>query len=94
MSASSLINISYGARCEAKKVEEKSGGRSQQQQQATPNRPPFSPSLGASPELGKRNKTSKNRSSDSGLESPGVCNHSFVSDISYLKRPDQTMHDS
>ena len=68
MSGSSLINISYGNRCEAKK----SSGRGQQQpgSAGTPSRPPFSPSLGASPELGKKNK---HRSPDVRLESPGVC---------------------
>ena len=68
MSGSSLINISYGNRCEAKK----SSGRGQQQacSAGTPSRPPFSPSLGASPELGKKNK---HRSPDVRLESPGAC---------------------
>ena len=68
MSASSLINISYGDRCE------KSAGKGQQQQQQQQRgRSPYSPSLGASPELGK-----KHRSLDVRLESPGLCRRLLV----------------
>lgn len=72
MAPSSLINISYGDRCESKKVEEKSTGRGQQAGRSgtTPNRSPFSPNLGASPELGKKNN--KHSSPDVKLDSPGA----------------------
>lgn len=63
MSASSLINISYGDRCEAQKVEEKSTGKSQQAGRSgstPPTRAPFSPSLGASPELSGKNNNRHN----------------------------------
>ena len=63
MSASSLINISYGDRCEAQKVEEKSAGKSQQAGRSgstPPTRAPFSPSLGASPELSGKNNNRHN----------------------------------
>lgn len=69
MTAASLINVSYGDRCEAKKVEEKSAGRGQQ----TGGSAAFSPSLGASPELGKKNKNMKYKSADVSLDSPGLC---------------------
>ena len=67
MRAASLINISYGARCEAKKVEEKSGGKSQH----PGGRASFSPNLGASPELGQKSKNTK-LSADVRLNSPGL----------------------
>ena len=67
MAAASLINISYGARCEAKKVEEKSGGRSQR----PGGRASFSPNLGASPELSKKSKNTR-LSADVRLNSPGL----------------------
>ncbi|KAJ7394677.1 5'-3' exoribonuclease 1 [Desmophyllum pertusum] len=67
MTAASLINVSYGDRCEAKKVEEKSAGRGQQPGGSAA----FSPSLGASPELGKKNKNMKYKSADVSLDSPG-----------------------
>ena len=63
MSASSLINISYGDRCEAQKIEEKSTGKSQQAGRSgstPPTRAPFSPSLGASPELSGKNNNRHN----------------------------------
>ncbi|XP_068754427.1 5'-3' exoribonuclease 1-like isoform X2 [Montipora capricornis] len=75
MSASSLINISYGDRCEAKKIEEKSGGRGRQQQTGTSKSQgvtPFSPSLGASPELTGKNKAGKHRAADLRQESSGA----------------------
>ena len=74
MSASSLINISYGDRCEAKKIEEKSGARGRQQQTGTSKTQgvtPFSPSLGASPELTGKNKAGKHRAADLRQESSG-----------------------
>ena len=89
MSGSSLINISYGNRCEAKK----SSGRGQQQQACstgTPSRTPFSPSLGASPELGKKNK---HRSPDVRLESPGACvNYNQTSIIQTRGDSEKTLH--
>ena len=72
MGAASLINISYGARCEAKKVEEKSGGKSQH----PGGRASFSPNLGASPELGQKSKSTK-LSADVRLNSPGLYHYYF-----------------
>lgn len=75
MSAASLINMSHGNRCEAKKNVERSGGFSRQQQQpgsvTTPSMSPFSPGLGASPELLGKSKASNHRSSDVRHESSG-----------------------
>ncbi|KAK2552969.1 5'-3' exoribonuclease 1 [Acropora cervicornis] len=75
MSAASLINISHGNRCEAKKNFERSGGVSRQQQPGsitTPSMSPFSPGLGASPELLGKNKARNQRSSNVGHESSGA----------------------
>lgn len=69
MGAASLINISYGARCEAKKVENKSAGIIQQ----LGGRGSFSPNLGCSPEVGKKNKNMQHASADIRLDPPGVC---------------------
>ena len=67
MEAASLINISYGARCEAKKVEEKLVGKGQH----PGGRALFSSNLGASPELGQKSKNTK-LPADVGLNSPGL----------------------
>ncbi len=71
MGAASLINISHGARCEAKKVENKSAGKIQQ----LGGRGSVSPNLGCSPELGKKNKNMQQTSADFRLDSPGVCQY-------------------
>ena len=74
MAAASLINISHGNRCEAKKNFERSGGVSRQQQPGsitTPSMSSFSPGLGASPELLGKSKARNHRSSDVGRESSG-----------------------
>ena len=67
MGAASLINFTYGARCEAKKVEEKSEGRTQH----PGGRASLSLNLGASPELGKKSKNTK-PSADVKPDSPGL----------------------
>ncbi|XP_067051785.1 5'-3' exoribonuclease 1-like isoform X1 [Acropora muricata] len=75
MSAASLINISHGNRCEAKKNVERSGGVSRQQQPGsitTPSMSPFSPGLGASPELLGKNEARNQRSSNVRHESSGA----------------------
>lgn len=72
MTAASLINISYGARCAAKKVEEKSEGKSQHPR----GRASFSPNLYMSPELNKKSKNTK--PSDVRLNSPGLYLYCFT----------------
>lgn len=67
LEAAALIDISYGERCEAKKVEEKSVGRSQHLE----GNAPLSPNLGASPQLNKKNRNIQCKSSDGSLDFPG-----------------------
>ena len=68
MGAASLINISHGARCGARKVEDKSAGNIPQ----LGGRGCLSPNLGFSPELGNKNKNTKHTPADVRLDRPGV----------------------
>lgn len=65
LEALALINISYGERCEAKKVEGRSVGNSS-----------FGTNLASSPQLNKESKGSQSKSGDSRLDSPGAPDYS------------------
>lgn len=65
LEAVALINISYGERCEAKKVEGKSGSNAS-----------FGTNLGSSPQLNKESKGSQCKSADSRLDSSGILGYS------------------
>lgn len=99
MSASSLINISYGVRCQAQKVEEKSTGKGHQAGRSgsiPPARAPFSPSLGASPELSvKKNNTHNSpevKLNSSGASSPFNSEKKSFHHFAFIPLPALTRH--